>query len=325
MKRIIKSLLIIAAVSVAISCVDETLDPLQVSVVKKGSILALRGTQLNNIYFQGKPGYEVFPRIWTGTESFNFDAEFLAEDVTTLASVDIFVLKRTTPGGPTTRTSLLNVPFSQFKNTDDYRGPWVSIAIPMQTILTALGLDSSAPNFADNILALYPTGINIESDLNLTDGTKVPASELVASGLYQSNQFYPAQKLNIAVTDYCSYNVDEWAGTYAATETSEFFGGYGPYNVAISKDATVANRFNANNWYDSGIPIYFIMTPSTGVDTQIVTAPVQEFTSGSGQVRLIEGSGTYNACKKEMVINFTYKVKSTGDVIDAFLWGLKKQ
>jgi len=118
MKRIIKSFLIIAAVSVAISCVDETLDPLQVSAVKKGSILSLRGTQLDNIYFKGLPGYEIFPKALDGTESFNFDAEYLAEDVTTLASFDMFVLKRTTPGGPATRTALKNVPFSQFKQTE---------------------------------------------------------------------------------------------------------------------------------------------------------------------------------------------------------------
>lgn len=325
MKRIIKSLFTIAAIFVAMSCMDESLDPLNMSTVKKGSILALRGTQLNNLYFQGKPGYEVFPRIWTGTETFAFDAEFLAEDVTTLASVDIFVLKRTTVGGTTTREAMLNVPFSQFKQTDDYKGPWVSVSIPMEDMLDILGLDSSSPTFADDMLALYPNGITVESDLNLTDGTKVLASQLVAAGLYQSNQFYPAQRLNIAVTDYCSYSENDWAGTYDATETSEFFGGYGPYDVTFSKDGATPNKFNTDNWYDSGIPIYIVFTPSTNVETQIVTAPVQEFTTGSGAVRLIEGSGTYNSCKKEMVINFTYKSKATGDLLDAFLWSLKQK
>lgn len=207
MKRVIKSLFTIAAIFVVMSCMDESLDPLQVSAVKKGSILALRGTQLDNIYFKGLPGYEVFPKALDGSESFNFDAEYLSTDPTTLASVDMFVLKRTTVGGTTTREPLLNVPFSQFKQTADFKGPWVSVSIPFEDILTKLGLDSSSPTFADDILALYPTGINVESDLNLTDGTKVLSSQLVAAGLYQSNQFYPAQKLNIAVTNYCPEDI----------------------------------------------------------------------------------------------------------------------
>ncbi len=326
MKRsILKIFYAVTALVIAAACADESLDPLRVSEVKKGSLLALRGTQLENIYFDGKPGYEIFPRIYTGTESFNFDAEYLAEDPSTLASFDIFVLRRTTVGGPTTRVQLLNVPFSQFKQTDDYLRPWVSVAIPFGNILTALQLNPAATDFADRILALYPTGITIESDLNLTDGSKVLASELVAAGLYQSNQFYPAQRLNVAVTDYCNYNRLDWIGTFSATETSEFFGGYGPYNVNFTASPGNPNRFNADNWYDSGIPIFLDFTPSTSVATQIVTAPPQEFTTGSGAVRVIEGSGTYNSCKKEMVINFTYTAKATGDLLDSFLWSLKKQ
>lgn len=317
--------MLIWALAFVISCTDDSLDPLNMSSVKKGSILALRGTQLTNLYFQGKPGYEVFPKIWTGDETFAFDAEYLSEDPTTLASFDIFVLKRTVPNGSTTRESLLNVPFSEFQTTDDYKGPWVSVSIPMEDILDVLGLDSSDPDFATDILALYPNGINIESDLNLTDGTKVLSSQLVASGLYQSNQFYPAQRLNIAVTDYCSYDVNDWAGTYDATETSEFFGGYGPYDVTFTKDAVTANKFNIDNWYDSGIPIYIVFTPSVDVVTQVVTAPEQEYTTAGGAVRLIQGSGTYNSCKKELLLNFTYKSKATGDVLDSFLWSLKQQ
>lgn len=309
----------------AAACADEALDPLRLTEVKKGSILVLRGTQLQNIYFRGKPGYEIFPRIYKGTEAFAFDAEYLSEDPTTLASFDIFVLRRTTVGGATTKVPLLNVPFSQFKKTDDYLRPWVSVSIPFNTILTALQLNPSATDFADRILALYPNGINIESDLNLTDGTKVLSTDLVAAGLYQSNQFYPAQVLNVAVTDYCNYNRLDWIGTFAATETSEFFGGYGPYDVTFTANSGDPNRFNTNNWYDSGIPIFIEFTPSVDVASQIVKAPLQEFTTSSGSVRLIEGTGNYNSCKKEMVIEFTYKNKATGDLLDSFLWSLKRK
>jgi hypothetical protein len=98
MKNIFKSFALILIVTLAISCADDSLDPLQFNAVKKGSILALRGTQLQNIYVLGKPGYEFFPKIYSGTEKFEFDAEYLAEDPSTLESIDIYVIKRTKVG-----------------------------------------------------------------------------------------------------------------------------------------------------------------------------------------------------------------------------------
>jgi hypothetical protein len=216
MKRnFMKGLGVAVALLVAAACADEQLDPLRITEVKKGAVLALRGTQLDNIYFSGLPGYEVFPRALDGSESFDFDAEFLAEDPSTLASFDIFVIRKNAGGG-STRVPIKNVPFSEFKKTDDYRNPWVSVSIPFGTILTALNLSPSAPDFADVILSQYSSGIAIESDLNLVDGSKILAAELVAAGLFQSNQFYPAQKLNIAVTDYCPEDI---AATYSFSTT----------------------------------------------------------------------------------------------------------
>lgn len=199
--------------ALVISCADESLDPVNVSTVKKGSILALRGTQLTNIYFKGLPGYEVFPKALDGTESFNFDAEFLAEDPSMLESFDMFVIKRTKVGNTTTteRIPLKSVSASEFKTTADYARPWVSVSIPFSNILNAIGLDPNDPSFVTTIFDSYPSGISIETDLNLTNGSKVLASEMVAAGLFQSNQFYPAQRLNIAVTNYCPENI---AATY---------------------------------------------------------------------------------------------------------------
>lgn len=199
--------------ALAISCADESLDPVNVSTVKKGSILALRGTQLENIYFKGLPGYEVFPKALDGAESFNFDAEFLAEDPSTLESFDMFVIKRTKVGNTITteRLPLKSVPASEFKTSEDYARPWVSVSIPFANILNVIGLDPNNPDFITTIFDSYPSGISIETDLNLTDGSKVLASEMVAAGLFQSNQFYPAQRLNIAVTNYCPEDI---AATY---------------------------------------------------------------------------------------------------------------
>jgi hypothetical protein len=230
MKKILKTILVIITfAAVLISCAEESLDPLNVSAVKKGSILALRGTQLENIYFKGLPGYEVFPKALDGTERFDFDAEYLAEDPSTLESFDIFVIKRTKSGNTITteRLPLKSVSASEFKTTDDYSRPWVSVSIPFSDILDIIGLDPNAPDFVTTIFENYPSGISIEADLNLTDGSKVLASELVAAGLFQSNQFYPAQRLNIAVTNYCPEDI---GATYSFSTTVTAVGAGG--NIA---------------------------------------------------------------------------------------------
>ncbi len=321
MKNIFKTLVFIVTVSLASSCADESLDPLQFNAVKKGSILALRGTQLQNIYFLGKPGYEFFPKIYSGAEKFEFDAEYLAEDPSTLASIDIYTVKRTKVGSTfeQNRVFLRNVPFSEFQTTSDYKRPWVSISFDVSEILSAL--DISLPADVGIMLENYQFGVSIETDINLTDGSKVLAKEIVAAGLFQSNQFYPAQKLTMAVTDYCAYDGTTWAGTYTATESSEFFGGYGPYSVTVSVDPVIPNRFNVDNWYDSGIPIYFNLTPSTDVVTQVATVPAQP--NPNNPARMIEGSGTYNQCLNEITFTMTYKQGET--VLDALIWKVAKQ
>lgn len=218
MKKLIKSLLLLASFAVVVSCADESLDPLNMSTVKKGTILALRGTQLDNIYFNGLPGYEIFPKAIDGTETFRFDAEILATDPSTLAGVDIFVVKRTKVAGSTTteRIPLKSISASEFQKTDDYLNPWVSVAIPMSQIFTAIGETPSAPGFAEKMLDVYGAGISIVSDLKLNDGSVISADDLVAAGLFQSNQFYPAQRLTIAVTNYCPEDLE---GTYSYSTT----------------------------------------------------------------------------------------------------------
>jgi hypothetical protein len=218
MKQYIKHFLFVISFAMAISCADESLDPLNMSTVKKGTILALRGTQLNNIYFSGLPGYEIFPKAIDGTETFTFDAEILATDPGTLASVDIYAVKRTKVGSTTTteRVLLKNVPASEFKETDDYLNPWVTVSIPMSQIFTAINENPASPQFADRMLDVYGAGISIVSDLNLNDGSVISADDLVAAGLFQSNQFYPAQRLTIAVTNYCPEDLE---GTYSFQTT----------------------------------------------------------------------------------------------------------
>lgn len=303
MKKSLYSIVLLTLVAFVFSCTDDSLDPLQITNIKKGTLLALRGTQLNNLYYVGIPGAEVFPKIMTGNERFTFDAEFLSEDLTSLASVDVFVLKRT--GATTTRILMSNVPFSAFKNDGTYRGPWVTISYTMPEVLAKLGLpvatDPIYKQTAGNpLLTTYQPGINFEADLNLVDGTKVLASQLEAAGLYQSDQFYPAQRLTWQMTDYCSYNVSLWAGAYTASEARTTV--YGPYTLTLTVDPSTANQFLITNFYDCGENDRYVrFSVSSDPETQIVTFPSQTTAAGT-----VSGSGTYNQCLRTFSITTTY-------------------
>jgi len=320
MKKFQFLFLLLGIAAFTFSCEDENLDPLQLKKVKKGRILALRGQQLQNIYYSGKPGAELFPRIAKTTDKFEFVAEYLAPDPESLESVDVYAIKKT--GSAISRELLVNIPASAFAKTD-YPNPSATISIPLTTITGKLGLSSTIPFDGATITALlttYKNGISIESDINLTDGTQVLAADIVASGLFQSNQFYPAMRLTYTVTDYCSYDQNSWGGDYAATETSDFYGGYGPYGVTLVQDGTNKDKYTTDNWYDSGIPIYMVFQSSTDVASQIVNVPAQDYQAST--LRTISATGKYNQCLKIITFNFVYKVKATGDVLDQLIWKL---
>lgn len=172
---------------------------MQQTFVLKGTIIALRGDQLDAIYWNGDDyGAGFYYNAVTGTETFDYDAELLAEDPNSLESVDIFVIKKLT-ATTSERLLLTNVSGSTFKTDDTYRGPWTSISLKLSDILTKIGADLSTPAGQAAFFALYKTGIKMESDLNLKDGTKVLAKDLVASGLFDSDQFYPAMKMTYGV------------------------------------------------------------------------------------------------------------------------------
>jgi hypothetical protein len=322
MNKVFKGILILAAMFVAVSCAKDELDPLRFNTIGKGTILALRGTQLTNIYSQGKPGAEFYPRIISGNEKYEFEAELLSTDPDILESMEVFAIKRTpgTSGVTLERRSLGVIPASDFVKDDRFVGPWVSVSFDLTEILEAIDLDYTIPADVDKMLTTYKTGVSIETDLTLKDGTKILASEIVAAGLFASNQFYPAQRLNYAVIDYCTYEESFWAGAYDATENSENFGGYGPYAVAVTADGTVPNRFRVDNWYDSGIPIYFDLAVSTDVASQVATIPSQP--NPNNPARTIAGTGTYNQCLGEIVFNMTYKEGATD--LDVLVWKIVK-
>jgi len=313
MKKILYSTIIMVLAVGVFSCEDASLDPLQMDNVKKGTILALRGTQLDNIYSLGIPGAEFFPRIINGTEKFEFDAEYLADDVTTLESFDIFVMKKV--GSGFDRIPLKTVSGSEFKTTDDYLKPWVSVSLNLTDILAALDLsDYEDPAVVNTLLTTYKFGVNMEIDLNLNDGTKVLAADIVAAGLFASDQFYPAQKLTYTVTDFCPYEPN-WAGAYTANEIYDA-GVYGPYTLTLTQDGADPNKYTFPNFWDSGAALVatVIFTPTADDPAgQIVEFPDQTV----GGVAL-SGSGTYDQCLGVFKIQTTY-----GD--DEWRYEFKKQ
>jgi hypothetical protein len=309
MKKITYSLILLVALTfIYSSCTkDDSLDPLQVNKIQKGKLLALRGTMLNNVYVKGIPGAEFYPRIATSADKFVFDAEYLSDNPSGLQSVDFFVIKKT--GSTSTRVLLQNVPASQFKKDATYLQPWVTVTIPLSDVLSKLGLSSTFPldNASINtLLTTYKFGINIEGDVNLTDGSKALAANVVAAGLFQSNQFYPAQKLVYTVTDYCSYVANSWAATYTSNEVYSN-GVYGPYDLKFTQDGTDPNRFNCVNFWDSGYTAYMVFAASTNPATQTVTFPAQTVGNSGGGTILAGSTGTYDQCTGIVNIKLSYK------------------
>jgi hypothetical protein len=212
MRNYIKGILVVALTTIAFSCADEALDPLQFEKVKKGTLLVLRGSQLDALYFDGADyGDSFFANDIQAGEAFEYEAEFLSADPNSLESVDIFVyknvlLKNKKGDKDSVATSRLpqplkNISASAFQKTDKYLGPWTSVSIPLTSILAAVGEPLDTPEKLAIFFKAYKGGIKMESDLNLKDGSKVLAADLVAGGLVESDQFFPAQKLTYGVED----------------------------------------------------------------------------------------------------------------------------
>jgi hypothetical protein len=198
MRYFVKTIMVLVFAALGFSCADEDLDPLQSEKVKKGTLLALRGDQLDAIYWNGEPyGAAFFYNNVQGNETFDFEAEFLAEDPESLSDVDVYVIIRPSKE----RVLLTNIPASQF-TTGTYRGPSVEVSLPLSEILAKIGADLSTSAGQEAFVEAYEeTGIVLECDVNLVDGSQVRAADLVAAGLYESDQFYPAQILSYGVED----------------------------------------------------------------------------------------------------------------------------
>lgn len=308
MKKKYLFITLVALFAAVVSCKDDSLDPLQFNNIKKGTILALRGKALTDLYTNGSPIAVVAPGVATGTETFDFEAEYLSENPTTLSSVDIYVQKGS--GANVSRVLLTNIPFSQFKNDGKYPRPWVSISLKFMDIIKKLGFpDTTVPLQQSTVDALlkgdYKFGINIEADLNLTDGSKIYAKDIVASGLFQSNQFYPAMRLNYPMIGYCAYDPAVWVGTWVSVESP----GTTEDNKLTDLGVVVPgyNRFNMDNFWGDGVDAYFDMKISTNPFDQTINIPAQT-TADPGD---LTGTGTYDQCTETIVLKCKYVYAGT--------------
>lgn len=323
MKKIY-SLLTLALFAVIVSCTDDDLDPLNFKKVTKGTLLALRGDFLQAIYIDGTSGASFVPLITDGTDVFSFDAEYLSDDPTSLESIDVYV-----ENADGVRTLLENIPATAFKTTDDYTRPWVTVSFTLNEILAGLDLPQASPDeplpqeTVDLLLDEYGAGINIVTDLNLKDGTKVLADEMVAAGLYQSDQFYPAMRLPFDVVKYCPYEEGEWSGDYKALEIGEET--VGPYVVKFTQtgDHTyeVSNILDTDNpntpLVDESFHIVITLNPSTSPYDQEVTVETVTFGTGDDATDF-EAEGTYQQCP---VLNDDGTKKDDGTILLDVVYG----
>lgn len=166
------------------ACVDKTLDPLMFDQVKSGNMIALRGGAVDNLNNRKYLGaVDSFSISKPTTEKFEFDAEFLSSNPDNLKTIEIYA----TTDKITTRKKVISIDGATFSTKSATGNPKGSIAIPLTTILTALGVKATDFSRGDYIF--------IQSDLILKDGGTVPASSIVHAELSESGIFYPAHSL----------------------------------------------------------------------------------------------------------------------------------
>lgn len=178
-------LLLLGIVLFAAACSDPEKDPFQLEKIKKGSLISLRGqavNNLNNLAFLGAVDSFSISNNNTDT-NFDFAADYISEDVNSLAEVQIFA--RATEDGP--RQRVTNVPGSAFTSVADSKYPRATISVPLADILNAIS--KTAGDFSKG------NYIYIECDLTLKDGSTIPASSIVNSSLFETGFFYPAHNL----------------------------------------------------------------------------------------------------------------------------------
>ena len=175
------------------SCSDSELDPLQVDKLKKGSILGLRGGSVANLsnasFITGVDTFNVLQD--NSQRNFSFTCDFISEVQSDLSSVDTYVINK-----DGARVKVKSTPASEFVPADGTNFNRATITVPFTDLLNASGKSICDFKPSNAKLGVF-SFIDIENDINLTDGTIVPASSVVNSSLFESTIFYPAHKLRM--------------------------------------------------------------------------------------------------------------------------------
>jgi hypothetical protein len=179
-----KSLFILSIVSIALaSCTDKSKDPILFDQVKQGALLSLRGEAVDSLDSYGFA--DRFSVTAATADVFKFDADFISENTANLAKVTVYAKFK-----KEARVKIAEIDGAKFVIPTGGKYPRGNVSIPLQTILTALNKTKASFNPANF------DSISIESDLDLKDGGKVPASSIINSSLFESAHFYPAQVLS---------------------------------------------------------------------------------------------------------------------------------
>ncbi|MBX2941453.1 MAG: hypothetical protein KF860_03835 [Cyclobacteriaceae bacterium] len=194
MKNYINKLTVLLLMGVTLACsMDESKDPLQMSEVRKGILLVLRGDAQDRLN-KTSCSNSFFKNNIIGDEVFSFDGDFLAEDQDALQEVQVYAAL---PGED--RVLLTTVPESAFAIPSGGRFKRGHVSVTLASIMTALNLDAvSAAN-------LGAADIKISTDLLLKDGSKVYASDAFYSGLIESVIFRPAMNLTYCANDVADF------------------------------------------------------------------------------------------------------------------------
>jgi hypothetical protein len=191
-KNIIYIALLAMAVISSCSKPDPDLDPIQIAKVTKGALLTLRGAALDNLSETAYLGAvdTLGKKSDISKETFDYAMDFLAEDPSTLAKVDIYA---TAQDGGARGSKLLTIDASQFATVAGDKFPRAVISIPMATVLASI--NKKVSDFASN------TYFYVEADATLKDGTVITPKQIVNSSLSETALFYPAHKVPCVVKD----------------------------------------------------------------------------------------------------------------------------
>ncbi|MGE0588885.1 MAG: hypothetical protein AB7O48_09960 [Cyclobacteriaceae bacterium] len=208
MKKIINRLTTLAMLVMVIACADDSLDPFRLNELKKGSLLALRGS--DGSASNPNPDANFFFRDnLTGNETFSYVADFISEDQSLLSGVQIYARLAISNAPEGARKLIKTIPGSAFVVPAGATSRQGTVTVALSEILTTMGLGR-----ADTITR---TNLKIESDIELTDGTIVPSSAIINSGLFAASAFFPAHQLS-----YYAEESDDFRPTATSKLAGEF-------------------------------------------------------------------------------------------------------